>query len=211
MGAGLRVDAERNRERVLAAARAVFARRGLEAGVDEIAREAGVGVGTLYRRFPTKDDLILAIVADAMGVLLEEIDAAARLEDPWEGVETAMLALAESMAADRGFVDAVREHLLTLPPFLSLRERLLGAWEPLVARGRAAGVLRDDVEPLDLLLLARGVVRMPPDRDDVDPRLWRRYMAVVLDGLRVQGAGELPVGPPRAVRRAPPPGVGSAP
>jgi AcrR family transcriptional regulator len=211
MAAGLRVDAKRNRERVLVAARAVFARRGLEAGVDEIAREAGVGVGTLYRRFPTKDDLILAIVADGMGVLLEEIDAAAGLEDPWEGVQTAMLALAESMAADRGFVDAVREHLLSLPPFLSLRERLLGAWEPLVARGRAAGVLRDDVEPLDLLLLARGVVRMPPDRDDVDPRLWRRYMAIVLDGLRLRGAGELPVGPPRAVRRAPPPEVDSAP
>jgi AcrR family transcriptional regulator len=200
MGAGLRVDAKRNRERVLVAARAAFARRGLEAGVDEIAREAGVGVGTLYRRFPTKDDLILAIVADGMGVLLEEIDAAAGLEDPWDGVETAMLALAESMAADRGFVDAVHERLLTLPPFLSLRDRLLGAWEPLVARGRAAGVLRDDVEPLDFLLLARGVVRMPSDRDDADPRLWRRYMAVVLDGLRVRGTGELPVDPSRPVR-----------
>lgn len=200
MKTGLRADAKRNRERVLVAARAVFARQGLEAGVDEIAREAGVGVGTLYRRFPTKDDLILAIVADGMSVLLEEIDAAAGLEDPWDGVETAMLALAESMAADRGFVDAVREHLLTLPPFLSLRDRLLGAWEPLVARGRAAGVLRDDIEALDLLLLARGVVRMPPDRDDVDSRLWRRYMAIVLDGLRTQAAGELPVDPPRPVR-----------
>lgn len=200
METGLRADAERNRERVLVAARAVFARQGLEAGVDEIAREAGVGVGTLYRRFPTKDDLILAIVQDGMGALLEEIDAAAGIEDPWEGVETAMLALAESMAADRGFVDAVREHLLTLPPFLSLRDRLLGAWEPLVARGRAAGVLRDDVEPLDLLLLARGVVRMPPDRDDVDSRLWRRYMAIVLDGLRAGAAGTLPVDPPQPAR-----------
>lgn len=198
MEAGLRADARRNRERVLAAARSVFARRGLEAGVDEIAREAGVGVGTLYRRFPTKDALVLAIVEDAMGALLEELSAAARVQDPWQGVETAMLALAESMAADRGFVDAVREHLLTLPLFLSLRERLLGACEPLVARGRAAGALRDDVEPLDLLLLARGVVRMPPDRDDLDPRLWRRYMAIVLDGLRREGAGELPVGPPPA-------------
>jgi hypothetical protein len=108
-----------------------------------------------------------------------------------------MLALAESMAADRGFVDAVREHLLSLPSFLALRDRLLGACEPVVTRGRAARVLRDDVEPLDLLLLARGVVRMPPDRDDVDPRLWRRYMAVVLDGLRAECAGDLPVGPPR--------------
>lgn len=187
MEAGLRADAKRNRELVLVAARTAFARRGLEAGVDEIAREAGVGVGTLYRRFPTKDDLILAIVEDGMDVLLEEIDAAAAIEDPWEGVQTAMLALAESMAADRGFVDAVREHLLTLPPFLALRDRLLGAWEPLVARGRAAGVLREDIEPLDLLLLARGVVRMPPDRDDVDSRLWRRYMAIVLDGLRAGG------------------------
>ena len=200
METGLRADAERNRERVLVAARAVFARQGLEAGVDEIAREAGVGVGTLYRRFPTKDDLILAIVEDGMGALLEEIDAAAGIEDPWEGVETAMLALAESMAADRGFVDAVREHLLNLPPFLSLRGRLLGAWEPLVARGRAAGVLRDDIEPLDLLLLARGVVRMPPDRDDVDSRLWRRYMAIVLDGLRAGAAGTLPVDPPQPAR-----------
>jgi AcrR family transcriptional regulator len=200
MEAGLRVDAQRNRERVLVAARTVFARQGLEAGVDEIAREAAVGVGTLYRRFPTKDDLILAIVADGMAVLLEEIRAAAAIEDPWEALETAMLALAESMAADRGFVDAVREHLLTLPAFLSLRDRLLSAWEPLVARGRAAGVLRDGIEPVDLLLLARGVVRMPPDRNDVDPRLWRRYMAIVLDGLRAGGAGELPLGPPQPAR-----------
>ncbi|MBW3536067.1 MAG: TetR/AcrR family transcriptional regulator [Gemmatimonadetes bacterium] len=200
MQAGLRADARRNRERVLVAARAVFARRGLEAGVDEIAREAGVGVGTLYRRFATKDDLVLAIVEDGMGVLLEELEAAATLEDPWEGLEAAMLALAEAMAADRGFVDAVREHLLTLPLFLSLRERLLGACEPLVERGRAAGVLRNDVEALDLLLLARGVVRMPPDRDGVDPRLWRRYLAIVLDGLRREGAGELPVGPPPPAR-----------
>jgi len=198
MQTGLRADAKRNRELVLVAARAVFARQGLEAGVDEIAREAGVGVGTLYRRFPTKDDLILAIVEDGMGALLAEIAAAAALEDPWEGVRTAMLALAESMAADRGFVDAVREHLLTLPTFLSLRDRLLGACEPLVARGRAAGVLRDDVEPLDLLLLARGVVRMPPDRDDVHARLWRRYMPIVLDGLRAGAAGdELPVQSPQ--------------
>ena len=195
MQAGLRADARRNRERVLVAARAVFARRGLEAGVDEIAREAGVGVGTLYRRFPTKDDLVLAIVEDGMGVLLEELEAAATVEDPWEALKAAMLALAEAMAADRGFVDAVREHLLTLPLFLSLRQRLLGACEPLVERGRAAGVLRDDVEALDLLLLARGVVRMPPDRDDVDTQLWRRYLAIVLDGLRREGAGELPVGP----------------
>jgi hypothetical protein len=104
------------------------------------------------------------------------------------------------MAADRGFVDAVREHLLTLPAFLSLRDRLLSAWEPLVARGRVAGVLRDGIEPVDLLLLARGVVRMPPDRNDVDPRLWRRYMAIVLDGLRAGGAGELPLGPPQPAR-----------
>lgn len=200
MEAGLRADARRNRERVLVAARSVFARRGLEAGVEEIAREAGVGVGTLYRRFPTKDDLVLAIVEDGMGALLEELQAAAAVEDPWEGVEIAMLALAEAMAADRGFVDAVREHLLTLPLFLSLRDRLLGACEPLVARGRAAGVLRDDVEPLDLLLLARGVVGMPPDRDDVDPQLWRRYLAIVLDGLRTEGAGELPIGPPPPAR-----------
>lgn len=200
MEAGLRADARRNRERVLVAARSVFARRGLEAGVDEIAREAGVGVGTLYRRFPTKDALVLAIVEDGMGALIGELHAAATVEDPWEGVETAMLALAEAMAADRGFVDAVREHLLTLPLFLSLRERLLGACQPLVARGRAAGVLRDDVEPLDLLLLARGVVHMPPDGDDVDPQLWRRYLAIVLDGLRTEGAGELPVGPPPPAR-----------
>lgn len=196
MEAGLRADARRNRERVLAAARAVFARRGLDAGVDEIARQAGVGVGTLYRRFPAKDDLVLAIVEDGLEVMLEGLQVAATLEDPWEGVETAMLAMAESMAADRGFVDAVHEHLLTLPLFLSLRERLLGAWEPLVARGRAAGVLRDDVEPLDLVLLARGVVRMAPDRDDLDACLWRRYMAIVLDGLRTPCAGHLPVGPP---------------
>src|SRR3954452_1709249 len=97
----LRADAERNRRRILDGARDVFARHGLEAGVDEVARAAGVGVGTLYRRFPTKDDLMLAVVQDNTETMLLELEAAAAVDDPWNSFFAAAHAMAQSTARNR--------------------------------------------------------------------------------------------------------------
>src|SRR3954465_4513652 len=104
MATTLRRDGERNRGRILDAARRAFAELGLDVGVDEIARRAGVGVGTLYRRFPTKQSLVAAICDARLGELQPAIDAALAEEDPWTGFVSLVLATVERQAADRGFM-----------------------------------------------------------------------------------------------------------
>src|SRR2546423_12055203 len=102
MSTTLRRDAQRNRERILEAARAAFAEHGLGVGVDEIARRAGVGVGTLYRRFPTKQSLVHAIFADRLDPLEPTIERALAAEDPWEGLGEMLLATVVQQAAHHG-------------------------------------------------------------------------------------------------------------
>src|SRR5919198_5969688 len=103
MSTTLRRDAQRNRERIVEAARRSFAEHGLDVGVDEIARRAGVGMGTLYRRFPTKASLVHAIFEDRLDALQPTIERALAAEDPWEGLVDLLLATVAQQAEDRGF------------------------------------------------------------------------------------------------------------
>src|SRR3954452_2459805 len=103
----LRADAERNRARILAAAAEVFAERGLDVSLDDIAAAAGVGVGTVYRRFPDKDALIDALFEDKIRAVAERLQAAVAIEDPWEAFETFMRGVCASHAADRGLKEAM--------------------------------------------------------------------------------------------------------
>ena len=188
----LRADAERNRRKVLAAAHAVFAARGLDAGVDEIAREAGVGMGTLYRRFPTKDALVEAIITDRFAVIAEELRLAADREDPWEAFRACATTLACRIAEDRGFFQVVSESVARLPRAREQRDGLLALLVPVVERAQAAGVLRDDVSVADVPGLCAVAARLPAWKLDAQPDVWRRYLGVVLDGLRPEGATPLP-------------------
>src|SRR5215212_10297175 len=104
----LRADAERNRRRILDAARTVFAEHGLAVGVDAVARAAGVGVGTLYRRFPTKQDLLRAIVEDRVDRLAERFAEAAQIDDPWSAFARAAEEFAGAIARDRAFFEVVQ-------------------------------------------------------------------------------------------------------
>lgn len=200
----LRADAERNRRRILDAARTVFAAHGLGVGVEAVAREAGVGVGTIYRRFPTKEQLLQAIVDDRVEALraqLDELDAAG---DPWATFTAAAEILAGVAARDRGFFEALQEVVGVLSVPDCARQASLEAIAPFLERAQAAGVARGDVVPLDVLALCASAGKLPRWRAEQEPGLWRRYLAISLDGLRAEGAHALPHPPGRATPPAHP-------
>jgi AcrR family transcriptional regulator len=179
----LRADAERNRKRLLDAAVEVFAEHGLEASTAEIARRAGVGQGTVFRRFPTKDDLVAAIVVDRMA---EITDAAAALlvHPPAEGRVLAFMAdLARIHVRDRGLIEAVNgTRALADPAVHEAHGALMDILEELVKADRDARLIREDLGAFDVMALGKAVASA------CDPAIatagWKRYLAVVAVGLR---------------------------
>ena len=191
----LRSDAERNRRLVLEAPTQAFAQDGLDVGMAEIARRAGVGNATVFRRFPSKDALIEAIVDEKIAELLAAAERAAEIEDPWDSLVDMLEKTAALQARDHGFFQATEEFMLRHPDLLRRHRPVFEAVDRLVVRAQAAGVVRDDVTTLDLLGLVKGsVVCLPPSRDLRDDG-WRRYLSIVLDALRPEAATPLPVPP----------------
>jgi AcrR family transcriptional regulator len=194
----LRADAARNRELIIAAAAAVFAERGLDAATAEIAHRAGVGEATLFRRFPTKDDLIDAIIETRMEEMATLVDAAAGEPDPAAALERLMQDLVKQFSRDRGFFEAAGERCMNDPKFAELRERVLDAVGRLLRRAQDAGAVRTDLSPSDISFLAGSAmyameVSKPGLRDD----LWKRYLRVILDGMKPEGASKLRPGAPK--------------
>jgi AcrR family transcriptional regulator len=194
----LRADAARNRELIIAAAAAVFAERGLEAATAEIAQRAGVGEATLFRRFPTKDDLIDAIIATRMEELAALADAAADHADPAASLERFMQDLVKQFSRDKGFFEAAGERCVSDAKFQSQRERAMAAVGRLLKRAQDAGAVRTDLSPADISFLAGSAlyaldVSKPGLRDD----LWKRYLRVILDGMKPEGASKLRPGAPK--------------
>lgn len=191
----LRQDAARNRERLLAAAREVFRRKGLDAPLEEIARQAGVAIGTLYNRFPTRGELVDA----ALGPLAQQgaqiAERATRASDPWDGFVAFMEGICELLAGDRGYADVQRARIAGTPVIDATRERVSLLKGAIVARATSAGVLRADIEPSDLVLLLWGIAATADATRDAAPDLWRRHLALLLDGLRPGAAHPLPVPP----------------
>jgi len=194
----LRADAARNRERIIAAAAAVFAERGLDAATAEIAHRAGVGEATLFRRFPTKDDLIDAIIETRMDEVATLVDAAADDPDPTVALERVMQVLVKQFSRDKGFFEAAGERCMNDPKFQAQRERGLAAVGRLLKRAQDAGAVRRDLSPSDISFLAGSAmyameVSKPGLRDD----LWKRYLRVILDGMKPEGASKLRPGAPK--------------
>jgi AcrR family transcriptional regulator len=175
----LRADARRNREAILRAARAVFAHKGADAQIDDVARRAKVGVGTVYRHFPTKDALLDALVRERFCAICAMADEALAGADAWESFRELIWRSAELNAADRGFCDAVaNQDTTSLVAECGLMERV----ERLMARARAQGAMRADATTDDLSLMMCGLG--PVIRTIPSPDAWRRYVALMLDGLR---------------------------
>jgi AcrR family transcriptional regulator len=193
----LRADAQRNRELIIAAAVEVFAERGLEASTAEIAQRAGVGEATLFRRFPAKDDLIIAIVESQMGAAAAMARECLDDEDAGRGLERFVTWMVERSVADRGVMDAAKNQCMRRAELESMRRELISAMTALVKRAQAAGAVREDLTGQDLGILAHSVATtaglpFPGVRQDI----WKRYLGVMLDGLRPDGATKLRPGPP---------------
>ena len=193
----LRADAARNRARLIEAARAVFAERGLDATMDEIARRAGVGVGTAYRRFRNRDDLITALLDERLEAFMGSVEASLDDPDPWRALSGFIERWMEMQAEDRGFRELLLQSVDGRERLRAFRSRLRPLIGELLRRARAAGELRPDVVEDDVILVSLMTGAVADFAACVEPQLWRRALALQLDGLRARraGASPLPVGP----------------
>ena len=189
----LRRDAERNRERILGAAREAFAEGGLAVTLDEIARRAGVGVGTVYRRFPDKEQLIEALFEERMQELVAHAESALQDEDPWSGL-VGFLEVATSLhACDRGLKEVALSGAHGLERVARARRLMFPLVTRLVERAQEQGTLRADLEPTDLPLLQIMLGSLSDCARDVDPEIWRRVVGIITDGLRTRRDGPTPL------------------
>jgi AcrR family transcriptional regulator len=194
----LRRDAERNRRRILAAAAEVFSERGLDATLDEIARAAGVGVGTVYRRFPDKDSLVQELFKDRIDSLVTVAEQACAAADPWQGLVSYLEFAVSAMAADLGLRQMMTFATYGRDQVCYARERMRPVIVRLVERAQSAGGLRQDVEASDVKLIIFMLASVAEYAATVRPDIWRRYLALLLDGLRParETVSELPVRAP---------------
>ena len=196
---GLRADAARNRAAILAVARDVFAEQGLEAPLEVIAARAGVGIATLYRRFPTREKLVAAALAEKIAQYAEAAEQALKVPDPWAGFAGFVQRICELQACDRGLGDLLSMTLSAGEQIEQLRRTANENVITLIDRAKASGTLRGDFvgEDLLLLLIATAAV-MQVTRADA-PDAWRRFVALALDAFRGQDSAGLPE-PPTTVQ-----------
>jgi AcrR family transcriptional regulator len=180
----LRKDAERNRRRILAAAREVFRDRGVAATLNDVAHHAGVGVGTVYRRFSDKEELVDALFDDMVETVDGHLRDALAEPDAWFGLTRALERTCEVQAFDRGLREVMLGTGRGPQRQRQMRERVGPSVDILVARAQQQGTLRADLIPPDfpVLQLMVGAVTDHTGR----PELWRRYLMIVIDGLRAQ-------------------------
>jgi AcrR family transcriptional regulator len=188
----LRADARRNRERLVASARDLFAEVGVDVPVEEITQRAGVGMGTLYRHFPTKEELIDAVLEDALAGLVELAERAAGEENAWAGL-TGFLEQALALhAANRGLKDVVAARGHAGWRARAMRKRMQPLLRRLVERAQEQGSLRGDFTAEDLPLVFWSVGQVMETTGAVAPELWRRHLGLLLDGLRAAAPTPLP-------------------
>lgn len=180
-----RADAQRNRAKVLEAARAQFAADGLDAQIDEIARRAGVGVGTVYRHFPTKEDLLQALADRRFEGLAAAAKEALEVEDPWEGFVQFMTYSAQVMAEDRALSEAM-DQLPGLCRNSAEKVQMRSLTSEIVARAQASGDLRPDLVPEDVPALVCGIGRAVRSEVERPTLSWQRFLEIILAGLRVK-------------------------
>ena len=187
-----RSDAVRNRTAVIEAARKVMAKHGLEAQMDEIARAAKVGVGTVYRHFPNKADLIVALADYRFQRLAEFARDALAEDDPGPAFERFLFRAGELQASDQALSDVMRGYEDVMPEAAE-RAGLLELTREVLTRAQAAGAIRPDVvaEDVPMVMCGIGTTTNHP-APFIGPGAWRRFLALVLDGMRTGDSAELP-------------------
>jgi AcrR family transcriptional regulator len=175
-----RADARRNYDKLIAAARVAFTEKGSAASLEDVARRAGVGIGTLYRHFPTRQDLVEA-------VYLEEVEGVCRAADnladapPWEGLVTWLHSIVAFARTKQALSDQLLEHIDRDAPFFTqCRGALYSTGEPLLQRAQEAGVVRPDARVEDVLYMVSGIAKAAT----ASPEDTARILDIALDGLR---------------------------
>jgi AcrR family transcriptional regulator len=187
----LRADARRNHEAVIAAAKKLFADQGLDAQMPDVANAAKVGVGTVYRHFPTKDDLIAALAAERFERLAEKARDGLEAENAWEGLCDFIRFAAQIQADDRGLCEVMGSR----PDVMNASALAVGLDElcdELVKRAQRSGELRKDLEWEDIPMIACGLGRITPAEMGPATGRWPRLVEIIIDGLRAPGSSRLP-------------------
>jgi AcrR family transcriptional regulator len=193
----LRADAERNRRQLIDAARAVFAERGLDAPLDEIARRASVGNATLYRRFPTRCQLVAAVFIDTLREVVDAAERALAHADAWAGFTEHLTFLCQSQASNRALADLLTATVSGVPELEQLKERAFDGLIQLIDRAKASGNLRDDFCHEDVVLILMANAGLIERTADAAPTAWQRHLSYVLDGLRASAGASAAPGPGR--------------
>ncbi|MET8128234.1 helix-turn-helix domain-containing protein [Streptomyces sp. NPDC005065] len=191
----LRRDAQRNRDAIVAAARTAFSEQGLGASLEGVAREAGVAIGTLYRHFPTRLALVETLFNAKYTELLVAAEEAAAMDDAWEGFCRSMEKLCQLQACDRAFNDLISARLPLHATGREMHDRTKELCGQIMRNAQEQGVLRGDVTAQDIAFVIwsqAGIIRATRT---IAPQAWRRYLHLMLDAFRTEGAHELPEPP----------------
>ena len=191
----LRRDAARNRERIVHAAREVFGRRGLGVTLDDVAKHAGVGVGTMYRRFPTKEALVRAVFEQDLAMRQESAEQALAHPDPWQGLVDFLMTMTADLAENRGLHEVIMLGSHSSEPFETARGGMLPYLDALIRRAQESGQLRAEVTPSDIPVMQQMLIAAAQFTQGRRPDIWRRYIEILLNGLR-QRPDDLPLTTP---------------
>ncbi|MCS5719364.1 TetR/AcrR family transcriptional regulator [Herbiconiux sp. CPCC 205763] len=183
----LRRDAALNRERILLAARESFAENGIDASLEQIAKSGGVAIGTLYRHFPQRIDLILAAFDDKFALFMQTADLALTADDPWLGLSQFLETLCAMQADDRGFNDFVSMRFPANRETEVLHDRVCDVMARILTRAQDAGLVRPELTIGDLIAVTWANARIIEATTGIAPRAWRRQLLLMLDSFRFRG------------------------
>ncbi|GIH28718.1 TetR family transcriptional regulator [Acrocarpospora phusangensis] len=179
-----RRDARRNRELLIGLAQDAFAEHGVDASLEQIARKAGLAIGTLYRHFPTRIDLLLAAFEPKLSEFMAVAEAALHMDDPWEGFCAFLEALCATQAGDRGFNDFISMRFPHSRATEAMHDRLCELATKVIERGQTVGVVRPDITDADIISLVWANSRIIDATRGAAPNAWRRNLHIMIDGFR---------------------------
>ena len=180
----LRRDAALNREKILRAAREVFGQHGLRVTLDDVARHAGVGVGTVYRRFPDKETLVRALFEQDLGIRQASAERALAHPDPWEGFVGFLMEMGADLAENRGLQEVIMLGSHSSEPIETVRGGMLPFLEALIHRAQESGDLRAEITPSDIPVVVQMLSAASQFTQGKRPDVWRRYFEIILNGIR---------------------------
>ncbi|MFL6157458.1 MAG: TetR/AcrR family transcriptional regulator [Marmoricola sp.] len=190
-----RRDAREHREKLIAAGQVEFAARGVDASLEKIARAAGVAIGTLYRHFPTRLDLLMAAFRPRVQEFLDGATVALAIDDPWEGFNSYLENMFAMQAGDRGFNDFLSRRFTDNAETERIHDEMCQHIEDVLVRAQDAGVVRPDITRADIVNLIWSIGPIMDATSVAAPDAWRRYLHLTLDGYRAERAHAVPEQP----------------